>query len=171
MPCRPGALTGRLFQRAPNELSHAGPRTQASPRLLGKPEALPGVDRVYELFSRLLPSARVSLSSKTGTTSASRRPFQLSAQFATASALSDSQMTTPRPRARSCQRPICLMRLPLSAASCSGVILKNCEYPSWSLPWWNCQVIMNFMMIFLSGGFDFCVLSCLTARPAYYLVS
>jgi hypothetical protein len=69
-------------------------------------------------------------------------------QFATASAPSDSQMTTPRPRARSCQRPICLMRLPLSAASCSGVILKNCEYPSWSLPWWNCQVIMNFIMGF-----------------------
>src|SRR5437762_13100725 len=81
MPCRPGALTGRLFQRAPNELSHPGPRTHASPRLLGKPEALPGVDRVYELFSRLLPSARVSLSSKAGTTSASRRPFQLSFQF------------------------------------------------------------------------------------------
>ena len=58
------------------------------------------------------------------------------------------QMTTPRPRARSCQRPICLMRLPLSAASCSGVILKKCEYPSWSLPWWNCQVIMNFIMGF-----------------------
>jgi hypothetical protein len=51
-------------------------------------------------------------------------------------------------RIRSCQRPICLMRLLLSAASCSGVILENCESPSWSLPWWNCQVTMSFIYLF-----------------------
>jgi hypothetical protein len=26
--------------------------------------------------------------------------------------------------------------------------LENCESPSWSLPWWNCQVTMSFIYLF-----------------------
>src|SRR5205085_4529061 len=40
------------------ELSHAGPRTQANPRLPGKPEALPGVG-CSDLVSRHGQSSRV----------------------------------------------------------------------------------------------------------------
>jgi hypothetical protein len=28
--------------------------------------------------------------------------------------------------------------------------LENCESPSWSFPWWNCQVIINFIVRALS---------------------
>src|SRR5262249_40300476 len=75
--------------------------------------------------------------------SAFSMPFQLSAQLCRASALSVSQMTTPLPRAGSCHLPICFIRLPLSVASCSAVILENTAYPSWIFPVWNCHVIMN----------------------------
>ena len=49
-------------------------------------------------------------------------------------ALSDSQIATPRPRIRSCQRPMSLMLVPRSCSSCSGVICENIAKASASFP-------------------------------------
>ena len=95
-----------------------------------------------------------------GGTSTSRMLFQLSAQFATASALSDSQMTTPRPRAR-----MPAANLFDAAASVCSILLRRhldeLRIPFVNLPWWNCQVIMNFILVF--RVVYICVLNCLTA--------